>query len=51
MKRLANELTVEINADDSGLQESIGDLQQNLAIVGQSLMDLGGSIQDALSVL
>ena len=46
---MANELTVEINADDSGLQESIGDLQQNLAIVGQSLMDLGGSIQDAFS--
>jgi phage-related minor tail protein len=46
---LANELTIEINADDSGLQEGLGELKQNLAIVGQSLMDLGTSIQGAFA--
>lgn len=46
---MANELTIEINADDSGLQDGIGNIKQNLAIVGQGLMDLGSSIQDAFS--
>jgi phage-related minor tail protein len=44
---MSNELTIEINADDSGLQEGLSDLKQNLAIVSESLMELGTSIQEA----
>lgn len=44
---MANELTIEINADDSGLQDGLSEVKQNLAIVSQGLMEMGANIKEA----
>lgn len=44
---MANDLVVNISADSEDLDRGLQNIKQNLAIVGDSLIDIGNSINDA----